>query len=121
MHPACPVCGATAARRLYRLPRFSIFACEACAQIYLSPLPSEEEIRAMFSQLYTTGEGSVPELRSYYGFCYEDSPTNPLVQLYERWLDVLGRFRPPGTLLDIDRKSTRLNSSHANISYAVFC
>src|SRR3712207_8012398 len=26
----------------------------------------------------------------------------------------------PG-LLDQDRKSTRLNSSHANISYAVFC
>src|SRR3712207_9356948 len=26
-------------------------------------------------------------------------------------------FRPPGR----DRKSTRLNSSHANISYAVFC
>src|SRR3712207_6961735 len=26
------------------------------------------------------------------------------------------RFRTPG-----DRKSTRLNSSHANISYAVFC
>src|SRR3712207_8260984 len=24
-------------------------------------------------------------------------------------------------LLDADRKSTRLNSSHANISYAVFC
>src|SRR3712207_6945988 len=24
-------------------------------------------------------------------------------------------------LVDIDRKSTRLNSSHANISYAVFC
>src|SRR3712207_6951441 len=23
--------------------------------------------------------------------------------------------------LDVDRKSTRLNSSHANISYAVFC
>src|SRR3712207_7389345 len=25
------------------------------------------------------------------------------------------------TSVDIDRKSTRLNSSHANISYAVFC
>src|SRR3712207_7729743 len=25
------------------------------------------------------------------------------------------------TMDDIDRKSTRLNSSHANISYAVFC
>src|SRR3712207_8449960 len=29
---------------------------------------------------------------------------------------------PPGQLVDhADRKSTRLNSSHANISYAVFC
>src|SRR3712207_7633333 len=26
-----------------------------------------------------------------------------------------------GAPLDADRKSTRLNSSHANISYAVFC
>src|SRR5438445_2763634 len=38
------------------------------------------------------------------------------------------RFRatvtlPDGSLhmFDLDRKSTRLNSSHANISYAVFC
>src|SRR3712207_7362579 len=30
---------------------------------------------------------------------------------------VPGRQRTP----DLDRKSTRLNSSHANISYAVFC
>src|SRR3712207_8836412 len=29
-----------------------------------------------------------------------------------------GRIAPGGAL---DRKSTRLNSSHANISYAVFC
>src|SRR3712207_8431252 len=30
--------------------------------------------------------------------------------------------RPPQRLLPVrDRKSTRLNSSHANISYAVFC
>src|SRR3712207_7247531 len=27
----------------------------------------------------------------------------------------------PGAMLFTDRKSTRLNSSHANISYAVFC
>src|SRR3712207_8110428 len=26
-----------------------------------------------------------------------------------------------GNVAEIDRKSTRLNSSHANISYAVFC
>src|SRR3712207_8043819 len=29
--------------------------------------------------------------------------------------------RPARLLLGVDRKSTRLNSSHANISYAVFC
>src|SRR5947209_16431955 len=28
---------------------------------------------------------------------------------------------PVGERIAIDRKSTRLNSSHANISYAVFC
>src|SRR3712207_9012082 len=28
---------------------------------------------------------------------------------------------PRGMTVDGDRKSTRLNSSHANISYAVFC
>src|SRR3712207_7405626 len=31
------------------------------------------------------------------------------------------RDRHPARLLRADRKSTRLNSSHANISYAVFC
>src|SRR3712207_7508853 len=30
-------------------------------------------------------------------------------------------IRQPGPLPPTDRKSTRLNSSHANISYAVFC
>src|SRR5258707_1428706 len=28
---------------------------------------------------------------------------------------------PPAPAVVVDRKSTRLNSSHANISYAVFC
>src|SRR3712207_8563676 len=31
------------------------------------------------------------------------------------------RPAPPFSAPSIDRKSTRLNSSHANISYAVFC
>src|SRR3712207_8184041 len=33
----------------------------------------------------------------------------------------VGRRRPVAADVDEDRKSTRLNSSHANISYAVFC
>src|SRR5215203_7198579 len=32
-----------------------------------------------------------------------------------------GTVAPSGVLRRGDRKSTRLNSSHANISYAVFC
>src|SRR3712207_8924703 len=31
------------------------------------------------------------------------------------------RYRSQLQSFDVDRKSTRLNSSHANISYAVFC
>src|SRR2546422_7663092 len=51
------------------------------------------------------------------------------VRLLERALgeirNFIGVFRPPGferrALGEIDRKSTRLNSSHGYISYAVFC
>src|SRR5258707_10691713 len=37
------------------------------------------------------------------------------------WPVLLGRWLRGQSHLPIDRKSTRLNSSHANISYAVFC
>src|SRR3712207_7216083 len=51
----------------------------------------------------------------------------PLVRKLARWAaDHGGRLADaepavPAVLHDRDRKSTRLNSSHANISYAVFC
>src|SRR5258707_2850115 len=47
----------------------------------------------------------VPVHRLAYSFGWEGSETVP----------------PGSSLIEIDRKSTRLNSSHANISYAVFC
>src|SRR3712207_7391025 len=34
---------------------------------------------------------------------------------------LVGHSLGGGIALQVDRKSTRLNSSHANISYAVFC
>src|SRR3712207_7756591 len=46
-------------------------------------------------------------------------PTMPEKPQNERQLNELAKLRLPGT--QEDRKSTRLNSSHANISYAVFC
>jgi hypothetical protein len=86
---------------LYRMRHFSILACRRCRQVYLRPLPSPERIREMFSRLYTAGEGSVPELKHYYEYCYEDVPDNPLVDRYELWLDAIERQCPPGRLLDV--------------------
>ena len=99
--PRCPVCSDTNPRQRYQITRFQILECPGCAQIYLYPLPSPEEIQEMFAQLYTTGDGSVPELKSYYGFCYDDEPGNPLVQLYESWLAEIEKHRRPGTILDV--------------------
>src|SRR3712207_8398882 len=48
----------------------------------------------------------------------------PLEEGSQAGRDVVGSRRKteePGRRLLQDRKSTRLNSSHANISYAVFC
>src|SRR3712207_8564536 len=46
----------------------------------------------------------------------------PVVVERRRLRAHLGRLRHPDRHVDVrDRKSTRLNSSHANISYAVFC
>src|SRR3712207_8719199 len=52
---------------------------------------------------------SLPHLRGF-------SLARPRLLGYTR-KHLAGRRRPPLS----DRKSTRLNSSHANISYAVFC
>src|SRR2546430_13496143 len=63
---------------------------------------------------YTTLFRSVMTLAT--GGCagrLDPSPLQPLTQA-----DSLLR---PGDVLRIDRKSTRLNSSHSQISYAVFC
>ena len=99
--PRCPICGDQQPTLRYKITRFEVLRCNSCTQIYLYPLLSPEEIREMFSKLYTSGEGSVPELKDYYGFCYDDAPTNPLVQLYETWLDSLEAHLEPGRLLDV--------------------
>jgi len=99
--PQCPICGDDQPTLRYQIIRFQVLRCNGCTQIYLYPLPSPEEIREMFARLYTSGEGSVPELKSYYAYCYDDAPRNPLVQLYESWLDRIESHRRPGRLLDV--------------------
>jgi 2-polyprenyl-3-methyl-5-hydroxy-6-metoxy-1,4-benzoquinol methylase len=99
--PRCLVCHSTNAAERYRITRFQVMGCRDCAQIFLHPLPSEAEIVELFRQLYTSGEGSVPELKDYYQFTYHDEPDNPLVQQYERHLELIERHHAPGRLLDL--------------------
>src|SRR3712207_8505726 len=48
------------------------------------------------------------------------APASPLARSPARADGIAVQPAPPGST-PRDRKSTRLNSSHANISYAVFC
>jgi SAM-dependent methyltransferase len=97
----CLICGSTDAAERYQITRFRVMVCGKCGQIFLDPLPSLDEIRELFESLYTTGDGSVPELKEYYGFCFDDEPDNPLVEQYEAWLAKVEAVRPPGRVLDV--------------------
>jgi 2-polyprenyl-3-methyl-5-hydroxy-6-metoxy-1,4-benzoquinol methylase len=97
----CPVCGEPASCLRYAITRFRVYDCTRCAVVYLWPQIDDAEVRVLFERLYSEGEGSVPELATYYDFTFRDAPDNPLVQVYERWLDAIERFRPPGRLLDV--------------------
>ncbi|MCH2186899.1 class I SAM-dependent methyltransferase [Myxococcota bacterium] len=99
--PRCLICAAENPSRRYSITRFEVLTCRQCEQIFLDPLLEPDEVRDLFSSLYTVGEGSVPELKDYYSYCFEDDPENPLVQQYEAWLDQVEAVRPPGRVLDI--------------------
>jgi SAM-dependent methyltransferase len=97
----CPVCADGAKRLRYAITHFRVYDCQRCGLVYLWPQIDDATVRELFESLYTAGEGSVPELATYYDYTYTDRPDNPLVQVYERWLDALERERAPGRLLDI--------------------
>src|SRR3712207_7270928 len=72
---------------------------------------------------YTTLFRSAPERRGVRRVADDRLPVRELVA---RWGGRVGgvqvhRRRDHLRLVEEDRKSTRLNSSHAHISYAVFC
>jgi SAM-dependent methyltransferase len=97
----CLVCAGVASDCLYRLSRFDVQRCRACAQVFIHPLPSEAEIAALFAQLYREGKGSVPELQNYYAACFDVSPSGPVTRLSRSWLHAIARHAPGGRLLDI--------------------
>src|SRR3712207_7023271 len=81
---------------------------------------------------YTTLFRSVATRQTYwYGYVRMPEghrPADELAAVRERFAgwaapvrDALDATEPAALMRHEDRKSTRLNSSHANISYAVFC
>src|SRR3712207_7629038 len=76
---------------------------------------------------YTTLFRSAIKPESYHDAFAADLPAEqiPVLAATQRPFAELGFTEPSGAPawrnLPSDRKSTRLNSSHANISYAVFC
>src|SRR3712207_4005188 len=76
---------------------------------------------AYLRQLSLAGLGPEPELRPGGRRSYSLAQVNALRQFLSSSSD--RRSYSPRRVADepLDRKSTRLNSSHANISYAAFC
>src|SRR5258707_9789878 len=68
------------------------------------------------SALPPAGNGTTMRTGLTGKFCALTAPARKIASNNAR-----GRQRTPMRDKTVDRKSTRLNSSHANISYAVFC
>src|SRR3712207_6962136 len=70
---------------------------------------------------YTTlfrSQGAWRSFDKYDRECMQKAATDPSFAIDERFIRNGNEY---GGYYTQDRKSTRLNSSHANISYAVFC
>src|SRR3712207_9272967 len=86
-----------------RPPRSTLFPYTT---LFRSRLEAEELLRALVLEVLLDLGREAPEAPD------RGEPRQVRRQQVERGVDVA---------VDEDRKSTRLNSSHANISYAVFC
>src|SRR5207253_5520059 len=75
--------------------------------------PEARHVRVVDEELDRVPEGEQPAL---------DLRGRPVAELEVLTRDVLAEHEPDDVGADVpDRKSTRLNSSHVAISYAVFC
>src|SRR5207302_3252383 len=89
--------------------------------------------RCPYTTLFRSALGAVGGLASVVGAATRERPTDQRIRLGELTLFVradpwrLSLLGPAGETqrqapwIGTDRKSTRLNSSHVKISYAVFC
>src|SRR2546430_9833075 len=104
---------------------FFFFKYPAPPEIYTLSLHDALPISPL-SLLKKAKPGAVTNPPSRNG-CPPPMPTNPphvrvptIGPIFSRWKNH-GNASPPEPASSLDRKSTRLNSSHSQISYAVFC
>src|SRR3712207_7818089 len=74
-----------------------------------------------YTTLFRSGWLGVTALATWVGWAIATWRIALLVAASFVSFGLLGYWEDSVDLLIVDRKSTRLNSSHANISYAVFC
>src|SRR5205085_3655116 len=103
--------------------------CPSCATLPCSLFPYTTLFRSQSAAILLHGRGDVKisstRRRWEGGWLYSRSDQQPgydMVMLLHRHV-LCNQLRPLEELLvgPGDRKSTRLNSSHSQISYAVFC
>ncbi len=96
----CPVCGSPRIARRYRLRRFDVLACDACTLRFRHPLPTADELRAMYDD------------PRYHESAYFEapSPRSPELRIFRRGLADLAELvrgaggkggAAPGRLLDV--------------------
>src|SRR3712207_2132760 len=87
----------------------------------------DERFRIGPAKIFTDGSSSGPTCATREPYTSAPNDYGILYYSQERIDEILGEAHRNGFQItahaigDRDRKSTRLNSSHANISYAVFC
>lgn len=90
----CPVCGSDSPEKGAALGSGAVYACAACSVRFISPQPSDEELRAVY------GEG-------YYGsWGLSGSRENESVKAmktatFDLRLDLISRYKTSGNILDV--------------------
>src|SRR5690606_40611265 len=102
------------------VPRFSLHLCDATAttEIYTLSLHDALPIYALVEEMMKNKIDAQRAISELHTATAEDTNADPRVIEYQNLAFLMQQL---AARYVEDRKSTRLNSSHVKISYAVFC